>query len=156
MKPGIQIDNDKFIFTEFPTKEIGLATYCKSFKIDLKNIIAIVICPRLALDDEELFILIIDYQLAKYPMPSNVLQCSQFKKFEEKFALKPIIFEWSKFEYDDHYRCYDKIIFPNELYWQDLFKNDFKLKFRKIIGGLLTKNFWGTFSDSIIKLTKTK
>ena len=52
MKPGIEITDTVLKFTEFSSKEIGKAGYCKSFNLKLSNIKLIGISPRLALDDE--------------------------------------------------------------------------------------------------------
>lgn len=156
MQPGIQIKDDQVIFTEFPAKKIGSALYCKSFTLNLKEIMIILISPRLALDDEELFILFIDYQLKKYPMPSEVLRSDHFHLIEKYFDLTPIHTEWHQFDYDDHDKCFDMILYPPQLYGENLFKNDYNQKIRKWLGGFLTKKFWGTYTDAVYNLAKTK
>ena len=58
MEPGIYITEIEIEFVAFPQHEIGLAKYCKSFKLKLDDIHLIAISPRLAIDDETLFVLI--------------------------------------------------------------------------------------------------
>ncbi|MGD1848624.1 MAG: hypothetical protein ACFB10_24805 [Salibacteraceae bacterium] len=146
MKPGIQIKNGKFKFQEFPENEIGLAKYCNSFQLELNDIRMIAISPRLAVDDETLFILVIDKDGKIFPIPDNVLKSIGIKTFEAHFQLKSIVEEWEKFDYNDHYGKYDKVIYPCEHYWKDLFKNDWKLKVRQFYSWANPKSFFGNLN----------
>ena len=152
---GLTVEGKWLIFHEFPANEIGLARHCNSFKIKLEDIKLIAISPRLTLDDEELFILIINSSLEIFAMPSRVFSSNEIINLEEYFELKSILLEWEKFDYNDHYAKFDMILFPKKLYWQNLFKNDIKLKCRKILGGFVTKNFSGNFTKEVVD-TATK
>jgi len=147
-KSGIHITNTELIFTAFPSKEIGLAMYCKSFNIDVKNIQLIAISPRLALDDEALFILIIDkfFKIHKIPYAYNL---TKFLNFEDHFDLN-ISKEWERFEYEDHYGKVDKVIYPEKNYWFDLFENDWKLKIRAVYSWTKPKSFFGNFNKKLL------
>ena len=117
-EPGIIISEIELIFKEFPSEKIGKALYCKSFKIPLKDIKYIAISPRMALDDEMLFILIIDVNLKIYKVPYAYYLC-QFDAFDSFFLKRPIHKEWAKFKHKDHYGKVDKIIYPEEFYGQN-------------------------------------
>ncbi len=150
MTSGIQITESELEFHEFPAKEIGLAKFCKSFKIQLDEIKSIAISPRLALDDQSIFILIIDKSNRIYPIPDHVMRTPGLLDFEEYFGLNSISDEWQKFEYDDHYGKFDKIIYPKEKYWTDLFKNNWKLTIRRLYSWAQPKSFYGTLNKENI------
>ena len=99
MIPGIKITDTELIFTEFSSKETGLAKYCKSFSIKLNQVKLIGISPRLALDDESLFILVIDKSKKIHPIPDHVMGTKGLEDFERHFKLYPIQKEWRKFSY---------------------------------------------------------
>lgn len=147
-KTGIHITDSELIFTAFPSKEIGLAMYCKSFKILLKDIKYIAVSPRMALDDEVLFILIIGKNYKIHKIPFEHISYT-FDTFEKHFQLNPIHEEWGKFEYEDHYGKIDKIIYPKEFYWHDLFENDWKLTVRKLYSWTIPKSFFGNFNKNL-------
>ncbi|MFS4466178.1 hypothetical protein [Maribacter sp. 2210JD10-5] len=147
MKPGIKITDTELIFTEFASKETGIVKYCKSFNLKLNEIKLIGISPRLALDDEIVFILVIDNEDQIFPIPDNVIGTKGLENLEKHFKLKSIIEEWNKFEYDDHYGKIDKVLYPKERYWADLFEKDWKLNFRTLYSWIKPKTFYGSLND---------
>lgn len=149
MVSGIEITDIKLKFTEFPSKKIGLAKYCKSFSLKLSEVKLIGISPRLALDHESIFILIIDKSENIYPIPDHVIGTKGLEKFEKYFELGSIQNEWQKFEYDDHYGEIDKVIYPKEEYWNDLFEKDWKLRIRTLYSWAKPKTFYGNVSKNI-------
>ncbi|MEM6721701.1 MAG: hypothetical protein AAF611_20400 [Bacteroidota bacterium] len=146
--PGIYITDTDLIFKALPSKKIGLAMYCKSFKIPLESITFIAISPRLVLDDEALFVLIIDHNFKLHKIP-YAYQNYLFEKFDNYFLTNPIHIEWQKFEYEDHYGKFDKILYPKEYYWQDLFKDNWKLKLRPFITLFHPKSCFGDFNPNL-------
>tara|TARA_R110002050_G_scaffold255216_2_gene393857 strand:- start:6 stop:470 length:465 start_codon:yes stop_codon:yes gene_type:complete len=150
MTPGIEITDTELKFTEFSSKEIGLAKYCKSFNLKLSEIKLIGISPRLALDDESIFILIIDKSEKIYPIPDQIIGTKGLEKFEKYFELSSIQNEWEKFEYDDHYGKMDKVIYPKEKYWNDLFEKDWKLRIRTLYSWAQTKSFYGNLNKKTL------
>lgn len=146
MNPRFDIVNNTLTFKEISKDKIGLARYCKSFTISLDEIQYIAISPRLAFDNETLFILIIHKENHIFFLPDEVMRMSGFEKFEKQFGLAPIAQEWEKFEYDEHYGKYDKIIYPKEYYWKDLFKDDWKLKIRRLYSWAIPKSFFGNLT----------
>lgn len=146
MNSGIEITETELKFTKFSPKDIGLAKFCKSFTLNLDEIKLIGICPRLALDDESIFILVIDKSENIYPIPDRVIKTEGLKKLENYFGLNSIQKEWEKFEYEDHNGKMDKIIYPKEKYWNDLFKNDWKLKVRNLYSWVIPKSFYGNLN----------
>ena len=147
MKSGIEITDTALNFTEFPTKETGIAKYCKSFTIKLDEIKLIGISPRLALDDEIIFILIVDKEDRIFPIPDNVIRTKGLKNLERHFQLDSIAQEWQKFEYDDHYGKIDKVLYPKEKYWLDLFEKDWKLNIRTLYSWIKPKSFYGKLNE---------
>lgn len=148
MNYGIEITETELKFTSYPSKEIGLAISSKSFTLNLNAIQLIAISPRLALDDETIFILIIDTQNKIYPLPDAVIGTDGLKSFEKYFGLNPIHEEWQKFQYEDHYGKVDKIVYPKELYWNNLFKNDWKILIRSLYSWIVTKSFYGNLNTN--------
>lgn len=69
MQKGILIRENQFLFNEFSTKEIGFAKYCKSFSLKLDDIKLIAISPRILLDDESIFVILVDKNNTVFPMP---------------------------------------------------------------------------------------
>jgi len=124
-------------------KEIGLAIYCKSFSLKLNQIELIGISPRLALDDETIFILVIDSIGKIYPIPYRVIGTEGLDGFEEYFRLPPIQQEWKKFAYNDYYGKLDKVIYPKEKYGMGVFVNDWKLWLRSLYAWIIPKSFYG-------------
>ena len=150
MSSGIEITETKLKFTEFASKEIGLAKFCKSFSLNLNEIKLIGISPRLALDDESIFILLIDKLENIYPIPDNVIGTKGLESFENHFGLNSIQKEWGKFEYHDHYGKIDKVIYPKEKYWNDLFEKDWKLRIRTLYSWAQPKSFYGNLNKKTL------
>lgn len=153
MAPGIRITDTELIFTEFPSKEIGLSRFCASFNINLDDIRLIGISPRFSLDEESIFILIIDKSNKLYPMPEKLIGSKCLIEFEKYFDLEALIDEWGKFEYIDHYGHVDKVVYPKENYWMDLFEKDWKFKIRRLFSWSQPKSFYGNLNKKILKTT---
>ena len=148
MASGIEITDTELKFTEFSSKEIGLAKFCKSFNLNLDEINLIGISPRLALDYESIFILIIDKSENIYPIPDHVIGTKGLENLEKHFGLKSILEEWRKFEYNDHNGEIDKVIYPKEEYWNDLFNKDWKLRIRTLYSWAKPKSFYGNLNNN--------
>ncbi|ARN77679.1 hypothetical protein BST97_06525 [Nonlabens spongiae] len=143
MKSGIEITESKLVFTAFPSKITGLGKFCKSFDCLLDDIKFIALSPRLVLDDECLFILIVDWSKNIYILNDHVLKTEGLSDLESNFGLEPILETWEKFSYDDHYGKVDKIIYPSNHYWKNLFKSDWKLRVRQLYVPIKPKSFLG-------------
>lgn len=149
MVPGIEITNTELKFREYSSKKVGLAKFCKSFTLNLNDIKLIGISPRLTIDDESIFILVIDQSENIYPIPDCVIGTEGLESFEKHFGLNTIQKEWQKFEYDDHYGKVDKVIYPEEKYWDDLFEKDWKLRIRVLYSWIWPKSFYGNLNKNI-------
>ncbi len=127
MKKGLTIIDDSVIlFHPIPKEEIGISMYCPGFSVELDNIRVIAICPRLPLDDERLFILLIDKQGKQYPMPDTILTSEEILAIESKFGIESIRnVEWEKFDYNEHYGFKAKVIYPESLYGKRLYRKPF-------------------------------
>ncbi len=143
MKPGIEITETKLVFTAFTSKITGLGKFCKSFDCLLDDIKFIALSPRLVLDNECLFILIVDCSKNIYVLNDHVLKTEGLSDLESHFALEPILETWKKFSYDDHYGKVDKVIFPLDHRWKNLFKSDWKLCVRHLYASFKPKSFLG-------------
>lgn len=150
MSDYLQIKNGIIDFQAIPVEKIGMAAFCESFQIKTEEVKIIAISPRLMLDDESLFVTLIDASGQLYTIPDGGLSQKTAGKLEEIFELTPILsVEWAKFEYDDHYAKYDKIIFPEYLYWEDLFERDLRWYWRRIVGGFGGKYLYGNFTNKV-------
>lgn len=143
MKSGIHITDEEFIFTAFEKHEIGVARYCRSFKIKLHDIKLIAVSPRLVIDYECLFVLIVNMNGKIFPMPKYILKTEGLKNFENYYQLKPIRDEWEKFDYNHHFGKQDKVIYPPQHYWKNLFEHDWKLNLRQLYSWIYPKSFFG-------------
>ncbi|MBR9847435.1 MAG: hypothetical protein GYB35_15610 [Algicola sp.] len=150
MTSGIKITDTELKFTEFPSKETGITKYCKSFKLNLNEIKLIGISPRLVLDDECIFILVIDKSEKIHLISDHVIGTKGLESFEKHFGLESIQAEWNKLEYDDHYGKIDKVIYPKEKYWNDLFDKDWKLKIRTLYSWIKPKSFYGNLNKKTL------
>ena len=151
MASGIEITDTELKFTEFPSKKTGIVKYCRSFSLNLNEIKLIGISPRLALDDESIFILVIDKSENIYPIPDHVIDTNGLKNFEKHFGLGSIQKEWEKFEYDEHYGKIDKVIYPKGKYWNDLFESDWKLRIRTLYSWAKPKSFYGNLNKKNVE-----
>lgn len=126
MGNGLTIINDSQIqYNPIPREELGVM-YCDGFSLNLDEIRVIAICPRLPLDDERLFVLLVDKKEQSYPLPDSVLTSEAIKFIESKFGIESIInIEWEKFDYEDHYGFKAKVIYPQRLYGQNLYRKSF-------------------------------
>lgn len=147
---GVQIRNNTLNYIAFPKETTGIATYCKPFSISLSTIKLIALSSRLALDNEVLFILIITNTHKIYTLPPSIITQNNIHKFESYFNLNPIIREWGKFEYEDHYGIIDRVVFPKQHYWKPLFKNGWKLKVRNLYIFLYPNSFWGNLNSEVL------
>ncbi|CAM1362136.1 hypothetical protein [Tenacibaculum xiamenense] len=145
----IEITKNEFRYTAPPKAKIGRALHCDSFNINLNSINLIAISPRLAIDDEILFVLMITDTLKTHPIYLGDLENSDVELLENHFQLPAIMHLWGKFEYEDHYESIDKIIYPKNYYWKNLFKNDWKLKIRKLYAGFHPKSFLGNLNKEL-------
>lgn len=130
MEKGLRINGENIEFNKWSVGEIWYPCITKSFKLKFDEIKLVAISPRLAIDDEMLMITIIDKE-------GNFRQFSCFefnkepiKEFERKLKLKSLRnVEWEKFSWDEHENYItDKVVYPKELYWEDLFIKPKKLK----------------------------
>ena len=80
-------------------------------------------------------------------MPFRIMESEDYEIFLKRFNINHLRTEWEKFEYEDHQKMLDKIIFPSELYWNDLFKSNWKSLVRKSYGWFLPKSFFGTINS---------
>ncbi|MEO1013062.1 MAG: hypothetical protein AAFX53_17330, partial [Bacteroidota bacterium] len=108
------------------------------------------ISPRLVLDDESIFIIVVDKSENIHPIPDHVIGTKGLESFEDYFRLDPIQKEWEKFEYNDHYGKVDKVIYPKEEYWKDLFDKDWKLKIRALYSWVKPKSFYGNLNKKTL------
>lgn len=151
MAEGLEIIGDKVKFTKWGFGQIYYSCITRSFEIKIQDIKIIAISPRLALDEEMLMISLIDKKGKLYKFSNFEFGKDSMKEIERRFLLKDIkVMEWDKFSWEDHENYItDKIIYPKELYWEDLYlrpKGIFKsivqwLKFlsiKKSIGGKFT------------------
>lgn len=120
---GLHIIGEDILFNKWSVGDIPYDCITKSFQIKLQDIRAIAISPRFSFDDEILIITLIDKEKNFYQFSSYEFQKPAIKELEEKLKLESIRnVEWEKFseeELDDGFT--DKIIYPKELYGENLF-----------------------------------
>ena len=152
MEPGIKITEYELIFTEFPSKEVGLAVFCKSFRLSLKNIKFIALSPRLALDNETMFLLFVNQNHKIFPAPYYHISMDERMKLSDFFQTIPLTGGMNlKFTYNEHNTGKkDKVIFPKEHYWEDLFENDWRLFMRSLYAWIIPKSFFGTLNKKLL------
>lgn len=123
MNKGLNIHGDEIEFNSWSVGDIHSTCLTKSFKIKFQDIKLIGISPRLSIDDEILLITIIDKESKLKQFSSYEFEKEYIKLFERKLNLNSIkLHEWEKFSWKDHMSSLtDKVIYPKELYWQDLF-----------------------------------
>ena len=149
MKPGIYLSHKELVFNEYPKHEIGFARYCKSFRINLENIAFIALSPRLIIDDESIFILLISKKGKRFVIPQNALHEPPIKALEDHFQLKPFRDEWNEIDYENHYGSKDKILYPTEFYGKNLYKIDWKLALRSLYSWIIPKSFFGNYTNNV-------
>jgi len=146
--PGIYITGTDLIFKAFPSKEIGLAMYCKSFKVSLVEVKFIVLSPRMNFDDTVYLLLIITQNNIIHKIPISYIS-QGFDTLQNFFELKPLVVEDKKIKDDEFDGKLDKIIYPKAYYWQDLFKDNWKLKLRPLITMFHPKSCFGDFNSDL-------
>jgi len=160
MEKGLKINGDEIEFNKWDMGDIWFQCITKSFKIKFDKIRIIAISPRLAIDDEMLMITLIDNE-------KNFRQFSHFefgkkpmKEFEKRLNLLSIQnIEWDKFSLEEHENYItDKIIYPKELYGEDLFLKPKYLK-KKMVQLLkflsIKKSISGTFNPKVERYLKS-
>ncbi len=123
MEKGFSIVNNEIIFESWKTGEISISAITKSFKLQIRDIALVSISPRIDFDDEFLLITIFDKDRIKYQFSDVELVKKAMPVLEENLNFKsPIHIEWQRFSIEDHESAMiDKILFPLDLYWNDLF-----------------------------------
>lgn len=150
MTDYLHIENGMISFTAVPVEKIGIAAYCESFQIKIEEVKIIAISPRLKIDDEFFLITLINARGQFFPIPDQVLSLETAGKLEKTFGLNPVRkVEWARFKYNDHQAKYDKIIFPRDLYWEDLFKKDLLWYWRRIVNLGCDKYLYGNFTEKV-------
>ena len=129
MQPGLHIKDTQIIFTEYLKEEIGSTKYCGSFRLNINDGRLIALSPRLLVDDETLFVLIVDESDNIYPMPDNILKGDGVMQLEKHFSLPRLTTEWEKFAYNDHHDQINKVVYPTRFYGMDLFQKDMTYRF---------------------------
>lgn len=146
----IRITETEFRFNAFLNQMTGVAVSDIPFILELSEIKYIAISPRLVIDDEFIFILIIDKHYKIHTMTYEYLSIEDLNNLHKQFNLTPIYEELSKFDYDDYYGNFDKIIYPKEHYWKDVFKKDWKLWIRRALCLFFpSKSFYGNFNYNL-------
>lgn len=151
MPQGLHIEDEMLLFRQGPKAEKGIARRCKSFSLRLEDVRLIAISPRLVLDDETLFFLIVSKEGKLFPMNEKTLRITGIQLLEERFKLVPIRELSKKFRYEDHYGKYDKVIYPNEHFWEDLFKQDWRLVLRQIYSWAIPTSFFGHINEKYLR-----
>lgn len=128
---GINITKEELFFEAFPIQETGKEMYCESFRIQLKKIKHISISTRFVLDDNGIFIEITGKNNKIHKIPYTY-KTEDFEAFEKHFGLNPIYQEELKLECGDYTGKINKIIFPKELYWEDVSERSGKLTLQSI------------------------
>jgi len=123
MNKGLVVKGKEIKFEKWGAGEIWYPCITKSFKIKFEDIKIVAISPRLALDDEMMIVTLIDKEENFYQFSSFEFGKESIKDFEKDLGIKSIRnFEWEKFSWEEHEDSItDKIIYPKELYWEDLF-----------------------------------
>lgn len=155
MNKGLFVNGEKIEFRRYSIGEISYTCITKSFKINFDDVKLVVVSPRLALDDEMLMITLIDKDLNFYQFSSNELLKASMFVFEKKLNISSIReIEWEKFSYEDHENSLtDKIIYPKEMYWENLFempKGLKKIGIRILKFFLIKKSISGKLSPKVI------
>lgn len=123
MNKGLNIKGNEIEFNKYSIGEIKFLFITKSFRIRFEEIKIVTISPRLSMDDEILIISLIDKK-GKFRQFSNYeFGKESITEFEKKLNLKSIRnIEWEKFSWEEHENFItDKVVYPSELYWEDLF-----------------------------------
>lgn len=122
MFPGVYITNNQLQFVEFNIKDIGQSKFCSSFSLPVDHIAFIGVCPKIIMDDEVLFIIIVDKQNKIYPIPDLIFKTESYHQLEDHFKLPNLLNEWEKLTYQDHLKSLSKVIYPSCHYGKSLFK----------------------------------
>ena len=147
--PGITLTDKLLTYEAFPVERVG-ARYCEPFSVPLQSICAIAISPRLEGDDETLYVLIVDRERRIFPMPYEVVPTGGMDRLEKRFELSSVFHELENFTYNDHmYARYDKIIYPEHLYGEALFKDNYKMKIRRFFWFFFSNRFIGDLRNDI-------
>ena len=159
MTKGLKIKGETIKFGKRSIGEIWYPCITKAFTIKYENVKMVVISPRLAIDDEMMIVTLIDAK-------KKFHQFSQFEFLDEamvlletEFGLKNIrTIEWPRFSWEEHENCItNKIIYPKELYWEDLFlqPNYFAQKMIPIMKFFFTrKSVSGRFNPKVLRWLK--
>lgn len=123
MRKGLKIDGNEIEFNEWSIGEIWYPCITNSFKIKFDEIKLVAISPRMALDDEILLVTIIDANKQFKQFSSFEFGKEPIKKFEKRLGLNSIRdVEWGKFSWKEQQNAItDKVIYPKELYGENLF-----------------------------------
>lgn len=122
MSPGVYILGNQLQFVEFNIKDIGQSKFCSSFLLPVDHIAFIGICPKIIMDDEVLFIIIVDKQNKIYPIPDLIFKTESYHQLEDYFKLPNLLNEWEKLTYQDHLKSLSKVIYPRYHYGKSLFQ----------------------------------
>lgn len=160
MNKGLRINGNEIDFEKWSTGGIAYPCVTKSFKLKFDDIKLIAISPRLAMDDEILMITIIDKDEKFKQFSCFEFDKEPIKEFENKLNLNSLKdTEWEKFSWEEHENSItDKVIYPKELYWEDLFVKPIYLKKTSIqILKFLSikKSISGNFNPKIKKYLKS-
>ncbi|EDP98503.1 hypothetical protein U8527_21080 [Kordia algicida OT-1] len=145
---GINITEEELFFEAFPLQETGKAMYCESFRILLKNIKHISISTRYVLDNDGIFIEITGKDNKIYKIPYTY-KTEDFEAFEKHFEIHPIYQEELKLECGDYTGKINKIIYPQELYWQDIPEKNRKLTLQSIFTMFYPSSILGNFNRKL-------
>lgn len=141
----VEISNNLLVY--YGEKEYKYAVWsCRPFQIEISEIKYIAMSPRLALDDEECFLVFVNKEHELFKLP--YFHTGNVSEIIRHFQLKFIEKNYSKyFSYEAHYGKIDKIIYPNKLFLKDLFYKDWKLFLRGLYSWIWTKSFFGNIID---------
>lgn len=123
MNKGLLVTEKEIVFGKRQLKEIPYSCITDSFKVNIEDVRLIVLSPRLAMDEEVIIITLIDKHRNFHQFSSYEFKEEGVKELETKFGLKSIQrVEWAKFSWEEQENMItDKIIYPEKLYWKDLF-----------------------------------
>lgn len=123
-RSGLLIENGLIAY--YPRKDLGRFRYQPAFKHAFEDIKVIGVNPRLILDDEELFITLVDGASTGYHIPIIEFSAEAREALQDRFEIDLLV--GSHLTWEDYTKNRNRVLFPPALVGKPLLVPRFSIK----------------------------
>jgi hypothetical protein len=118
----LSIEEGFIVFTGKPARLTGTVRYSPPFSVAIEDIRIVGYAPRLIIDDESGFVILIDRKCKVYYFNTGLVASEEIRLLEKQFGFS-LRYDTSNYSYEDYKAAITEVMYPAELLRKPLFKS---------------------------------